>query len=176
MHKPMPTPQTETDAWLSALLDGELEDGDGAEQIGRIARDEALQARWAEYCLIGDALRGMARPSAQLPERVRVALTAEPIVLAPRAEPHKRPTAIWLAAAATVAAVTWLTLRVEPSADVPMQMAAIAPADAKPNGAGAAGVDVLPYLVAHQDYAQALTSNPEMHFSQAALVLPGDGR
>lgn len=169
MHKPIPTPRTEADDWLSALLDGEVEDG--AEQIGHAARDDALQARWAEYCLIGDALRGMARPAARLPERVRVALAAEPTVLAPKPGSHKQPAVVWLAMAATLAAVSWLTLRVEPGADAPVRMAATQPADVN-----AAGVDVLPYLAAHQDYAQALTSNPEMHFSQAALVLPGEGR
>ena len=46
----------------------------------------------------------------------------------------------------------------------------------QPVPAELASVDVLPYLVAHQDYAQALTSNPEMHFTQVALAVPGGSR
>ena len=165
-----PAPQSlhaETDTWLSALLDGESDDD--AASIGRVARDESLRARWNEYCLIGDAMRGMPRLAGRLPERVRATLADEPTVLAPPAAPRARPLA-WLAAAATVAAVTWLTVRVEPGVEPPAQMAT------RPGVAELAAVDVLPYLSAHQDYAQALTSNPEMRFSQVALTLPEAAR
>lgn len=167
MQKPAPIPDTENTDWLSALLDGEIEDD--PEGIGRLARDEAMKARWSEYCLIGDAMRGMASPAGHVPARVRAALSAEPTILAPTNRPRYRP-ALWLAAAATVTAVTWMALRAVPAGAPSVDMAN------QPVPAELAGVDVLPYLVAHQDYAQALTSNPEMHFTQVALAVPGGSR
>lgn len=162
MQKPAPIPDTENADWLSALLDGEAEDG--GEDIGRIARDDALRARWSEYCLIGDAMRGMARPTGQAAARVRAALHDEPTVLAPARRPRQQPM-LWLAVAATVAAVTWMAMRAEPTGVPPMQMAG------QPEA-----VDVVPYLAAHQDYAQALTSSHEMRFTQVALASPGAAR
>ncbi len=167
MQKPALASDNENMDWLSALLDGEADDD--LEGIGRLARDEALKARWSEYCLIGDALRGLSQPSGRVPERVRVALSDEPTILAPVVKPRHRP-ALWLAAAATVAAVTWMTMHAEPTAAPPVRMAM------QSGPAEVAALDVVPYLAAHQDYAQALTSSPEMHFSQVALALPEAAR
>lgn len=165
MQRTAPIPDTENADWLSALLDGETED-DGSD-IARIARDDGLCARWSEYCLIGDAMRGMARPTGDAVARVHAALHDEPTVLAPTRRLSQRPM-LWLAAAATVTAVTWMTLRVEPSGiPVPQQQA---------SQALLANADISPYLDAHQDYAQALTSHADMRFTQVALAMPGDAR
>ena len=169
MQEPMKTNQTDAEDWLSALIDGELDEPESAERIRRLARDETLQARWSEYCLIGDALRGLPPGSDRLPARLRTALDQEPTVLAPVTKPMRQQPALWLAAAATVAAVTWLVLQAAPRDELPVQMAA--QTAGHPSLAQPAGVDVSVYLAAHQDYAQALTSTADMQFTQMALSL-----
>lgn len=168
MQEPMKTNQTDTEDWLSALLDGELGDEAGPEPIRRLARDDAMKARWSEYCLIGDALRGLPA-TARPPARLYAALAEEPTVLAPPAKPMRRQPGLWLAAAATVAAVTWMVLKAAPNEQALVQMAA--QSTPQPAGQQVAGVDVADYLAAHQDYAQALTSTTDMHFSRATLTV-----
>lgn len=166
MQEPMKT--TDVDDWLSALIDGELGDEAGPEQIRRLARDDAVKARWSEYCLIGDALRGLPA-TARPPARLYAALAEEPTVLAPPARPMRRQPGLWLAAAATVAAVTWMVFKAAPSGEVSVQMAARSMP--QPAAQQVVGVDVADYLAAHQDYAQALTSTTDMHFSRATLTV-----
>ena len=50
-------PHHEDDS-LSALLDGELGDQSARLAISQLAGDPARQARFSEYCAIGDLLRG----------------------------------------------------------------------------------------------------------------------
>ena len=153
--------QDASDDWLSALLDGELPEQEGDALLRRLTRDADYVARWSEYCLIGDALRGTACPPDRLNQRIHAALAQEPTVLAPVPKRAKAQPVLWLAAAATVAAVTWMVLSAAPDQGAPVEIAA-----------GPANVNVLPYLAAHQDYAQALTSGAEMHFSRVALTAP----
>ncbi|NWG86743.1 MAG: sigma-E factor negative regulatory protein [Hydrogenophilaceae bacterium] len=174
MQEPIQTSQTDAEDWLSALIDGELGDQATPDQIRRVARDAAMQARWSEYCLIGDAMRGLPHTASRVPARVRAALAEEPTLLAPVARPVRKQPALWLAAAAAVAAVTWMVLNAAPTNDLPVQMAA--QPVSQPAPLQMAGVDVTDYLAAHQDYAQALTSTPEMHFSRATLTVPEAAR
>jgi sigma-E factor negative regulatory protein RseA len=66
---------------LSALLDGELPDGEVELVLRRIARDDGLKAAARRYSLIGDALRDElpAGQPADLVERVRAQLQAAPV-------------------------------------------------------------------------------------------------
>lgn len=150
-----------TDDDLSALLDGELSDQRARLAIRRLGDDSDARARFAEYCVIGDLLRGHHHDLPDLTEKVMAALEDEPTVLAPRQKtPNQRPL-LWLAAAAC-AAITWGLWSAAPRQEN------IAPLAATQTPAHAPA-DVAPYLAAHQDYAQAVLTAPEMHFTRVSL-------
>lgn len=160
--------------WLSALLDGEIDDVEGARVLKRLSQDQTLRRRWSEYCLIGDALRGEALVQPGLDQRLHKALAAEPTLLAPvkrkrHSRHYTRPIA-WTAAAAAVAAVTWTIWTALPQHTTPARMAA------QPEAVMVQASHVMPYLDAHQDFAQGVVAQPEMHFSQVTLVGLEDGR
>lgn len=156
---PLQAPGQDDDG-LSALFDGELSDTQGAALIPRLSEDGRLGGRWSEYSVIGDALRGTPHPSGRFRARLRTALEQEPTLLAPVRRPVRSHPALWLSAAATVAVVTWMVLGAAPSDPTLAELAA------RP-----AGVNVSPYLAAHQDYAQAVTANAEMRFMPVTLVV-----
>ncbi len=158
--------------WLSALLDGEIDDVEGDRLLGRLSQDPALARRWAEYCLIGDALRGDALVQPGLEDRLHTALAAEPTVLAPvrrRSRQYTRPV-VWTAAAAAVAAVTWTIWTALPEHPAPAQMAA------RPEAVMIQASHVMPYLHAHQDFSQGVVAQPEMRFTHVSLVGLEGGR
>jgi len=142
---------------LSALLDGELSDQGARLAIRQLRDDPTRQARFAEYCAIGDLLRGQHEDLPGLTRKVMAALDDEPTVLAPLRKPREKRPLLWLAAAAS-AAITWGLWSALPSQESSAPLAAI------PTPA-----DVMPYLVAHQDYAQAVLTTPEMHYTRVAL-------
>lgn len=160
--------------WLSALLDGEVDDAQGARAFKRLSQDQTLTRRWSEYCLIGDALRGEALVQPGLDQRLRTALAAEPTLLAPvewkrHRRRYTRPVA-WTAAAAAVAAVTWTIWTALPEHTAPARMAA------QPEAVMIQASHVMPYLDAHQDFAQGVVAQPEMRFSPVTLVGLEEGR
>ncbi|MEW5786503.1 MAG: RseA family anti-sigma factor [Pseudomonadota bacterium] len=159
MKIPAQHAQTEDDN-LSALFDGELDDPGARAILKDLSRDPERCRRLAEYALIGDSLRGLNRDAPHLTTRVMAALEQEPTVLAPMARPRDRRPALWLAAA-TVAAITWGLWSVSPRQDAPA-----APMAAAPGQAG----NVLPYLEAHQDFAQAVVAPSEMQFTRVNLA------
>ncbi len=61
---PLNAPPSSPDEQLSALLDGRLSDADIQQALRTCEQDDALLARWRDYQLIGDALRGAACPPA----------------------------------------------------------------------------------------------------------------
>lgn len=147
---------------LSALIDGELSDDAARLAIKRLAHNEAERARYAEYIAIGEALRGLgARPDG-FSQRVMAALENEPVILAPMRKPRERHPGLWLAAA-TAAAITWGLWQSNPHDEGLPPMAAVQ----LPATQSAA----MPYLDAHQDFAQAVISAPEMRFSKASLEI-----
>lgn len=146
---------------LSALMDGELEDEEARRALGLIGRNDALASRWSEYCLIGDAMRGCAEECPELGNRIRAAIEREPTVLAPMRRPRPQRPAVWLAAAATLAAVTWTLWGMLPE----QEPARMADAQAVPMDR-----QVMSYVAAHQDYAQAVISTPEMHLTPVVLA------
>lgn len=148
---------------LSALLDGELSDQSAQLAIRQTLRDPARLARYAEYCAVGDLMRGDRHDLPGLTQQVMAALENEPTVLAPtRKKPDARRPLLWLATAAC-AAITWGLWSASPRQEAALPLAS-APAHAP--------ADVMPYLAAHQDYAQAVLTTPEMRFTRVNLSAP----
>lgn len=170
------------DGWLSALLDGEL--GEDASRKALLRLDQDAQARrvWAEYSLIGDVLRGQGVTQPGLSQRLAEALEAELTVLAPMRRPRSHQPVMWVAAAASVAAVSWLIWSAAPRQELAPQDAGqqvavqTVPPEVEPVSASEENALVMPYLAAHQDYAQALVSPTEMHFTKVNLSAPEAGQ
>lgn len=101
---------------ISAMMDGELEADDAAQDVNRIKQDPTLRESWDTFHLIGDAMRGGQLLSAEFSSRFAQRLADEPTVLAPQRRPGRRiPAAVSyaLSAAASfaaIAAVAWVAL------------------------------------------------------------------
>lgn len=162
MHNPAQQSTTENDETLSALLDGELGDETAHALLKRLSRGDPEQDRFREYSLIGDVMRGLNHDMPDLTSRVMAALEQEPTVLAPMRKPTPRRPYLWLAAA-TVVAITWGLWNSGPR-DEPL-----APLAANQTMDG----NVMPYLAAHQDFAQAVVSPSEMRFTKVTLAGAG---
>src|SRR5688500_8447097 len=81
---------------LSALTDGELDSAAAARACARWRDDPSQRSAWHAYQLIGDVLRSddlasTARRDAAFLAALRTRLAAEPVVLAPEAEPEPEP-------------------------------------------------------------------------------------
>lgn len=155
-------PQDDGD-WLSALMDGELDDDDARRGLARLSGDPQARARWAEYSLIGDALRGELQVQPRLGKGLAEALEAEPTVLAPMSTRNRAKPALWLAAAAAVGTISWSLWDAAPRPEAPVTLASV------PAAPGLGNEQLRPYLAAHQDFAQAVISEPEMHFTTVSL-------
>ena len=70
----------ELDSQLSAMFDDELPEEECELLARRLARDEALRARWGRYALIGASIRGESgiRLSGGVAHRVSAAVSGEP--------------------------------------------------------------------------------------------------
>lgn len=96
---------------ISALMDGELTREEAVGVVADIRARGAAREAWATYHLIGDALRGEPCGDCGVLPAVARRLAGEPTVLAPRRMPQgfgSRWALPSLAAAAAVAAVTWI--------------------------------------------------------------------
>lgn len=146
---------------ISALLDGELDAVEQDRTIAALRETERLRDRWAEYCLIGDVLRGASGVTGVDVAGLSRRLQEEPTVLAPAASVSHRSRAgrsVWAympAAAAVmgVALVLWIALapRTEQTFDVPGYGAPLADASRRP-AAPVSDTDRA-YLLAHHGYA-----------------------
>jgi sigma-E factor negative regulatory protein RseA len=101
---------------ISALMDGELGADEARRHILGLKNDLALRARWDDFHLIGDALRGENALSPQFNEAFSKRLATEPTILAPHRlrSPLKRVTTYAMSAAASlgaVALVAWVALQ-----------------------------------------------------------------
>lgn len=74
---------------LSALLDGDLDEHASGAVLDSMRHEPDLKARWDEYCLIGDMLRGENGGRTDFTARVMAGLEDEPTVLAPARQPDK---------------------------------------------------------------------------------------
>lgn len=144
---------------ISALMDGELDEGAAAQALDALAarEPEALEA-WRTYHVISDAVARSRMLSDGFSARVAAALAQEPVVLAPvrrRATEPRR----WMALAAGLAAVSlvgWLGLAPQHTPVAPVARAPnsnpVQTAESKP------AVVPLPrgtddYLLAHQAFS-----------------------
>jgi sigma-E factor negative regulatory protein RseA len=96
---------------ISALMDGELDDGSAGEAISALGRDREALDTWRTYHLISDALRQSRLLSEGFAARVADKLAAEPTVVAPGRLRAGSRTWFALSAAASLAAVAlvgWL--------------------------------------------------------------------
>lgn len=171
MHNPTPAQAREAEALaVSALVDGELDDALARPLLRRLAPGGPERERFLEYSLIGDALRGLDHDMPDLTDRVMTALEGEPTLLSPMRKPPRQRPALWLAAA-TVAAITWGLWSAGPRPESPASLAANQ--NTSPAMAANAPGNVMPYLAAHQDFAQAVVSPPEMRFTRVTLAGAG---
>lgn len=105
MTPPLPTPAEH----LSALADGQCPHADLAQTLAASASDAQLQARWRDYQLIGDVLRGHAAGQADelaFVARLRPALRPAAVHAVHVAAPAANAPSFawpWLAAAACLA-------------------------------------------------------------------------
>lgn len=133
---------------ISALMDGELDDGEAVQEFKRCGGDATLVEGWATYHLIGDVLRQEAALGTGFNGRLREALAAEPTVLAPRPRNLQRRARLFaLSAAAGIAgvlAVGWFAYFNHP-ASLEAGAGQVAEADSSMNE----------YLVAHHEYADS---------------------
>lgn len=152
--------------WLSALLDGELDNSDAERVARQLVEDTSRMRCWAEYCLIGDALRGEVVVQPGFMQRMHKALEAEPTVLAPMPRRHTRinRSLAWMAVAAAVAAVTWMVWTALPPQTNAVQMAG------KPEAVMIQASHLMPYLYAHQDFSHGVIAPPDMAFTRVTLV------
>ncbi len=181
-HKWAQPQDAAADAWLSALMDGELDDDEAGRAIARVGKDAGAQRSWSEYGLIGDALLGCVQDTTKLDRRVKAALAAEPTVLAPLTKSHRQP-AYWVAAAAAVVVIAWTVVSMAPNnPGVPVAVngspnmpQVVGDEPVRPTAAqDVAANEVAPYLAAHQDYAFTVAGAPDMHITPVSLS--GDAR
>lgn len=151
----------EKDDRLSAFLDGELSDQEARHMLRRLGDEDEARERFSEYSRIGDLMRGHQHDIPDLTDRVMAALEQEPTLLAPVKKPADRRPLLWLAAAAT-AAITWGLWSAAPQQE-PLVPLASRTAPTQPSA------DVMPYLAAHQDYAQAVATPTESGFTLVIL-------
>ena len=100
---------------ISALMDGELDDQEARNLVGRLKTDPALRICWDEFHLVRDALRGEPLLSSRFNVAVSQRLAAEPTVLAPQrgGSRARRLTTYAMSAAASISAaafVGWVAL------------------------------------------------------------------
>ena len=149
----------DVNAEISALVDGELEEGAAQGPLQAMGQQEDARETWRRYHLIGDAMRGTPSLSPGFQARLSARLAAEPTVLAPVRHPWRPQRSHWMAMAAGLAAVAFVGgvffQSLQQPASVPMAKSEPAPAPV----AEAAAPQVAPpeaandYLLAHQGYS-----------------------
>lgn len=101
---------------VSAFMDGELDDHETEQTLAAVKQDADLRREWAEFHLIGAAIRQERGLEVDIAASVMKALANEPTVLSPsipsvRHRPRPlRPLWALAASAAGVAVVAWVAL------------------------------------------------------------------
>ena len=160
---------------LSALMDGELDQGQARTVIKSLGNDDVSRDHWDMYHIIGETLRGddvgRARSHKSSTDAIFAALALEPTVLAPKMikQPVENRTRIALAMAAsviTISAVGVVAMQQQNGQVVPVQLVqkiAPQPVALSKLPPTTAEVRVNDYLVVHRQF-----SNPGA-FQPAAL-------
>jgi sigma-E factor negative regulatory protein RseA len=157
-------------ATISAMMDGELDEGAFTQTVDALSRDgEAFEA-WRTYHLISDAMRDSPVLSPDFSARLTERLVSEATVLAPaRFPPKERRAWFALSAAASIAAVGlvgWMAFGPQQAAPLAVPVAQT-PQAVQPTAVAAsrvaAPVMVPPpvsandYLLAHQGFSPRLS-------------------
>lgn len=101
---------------VSALMDDELDVHETEQTLAAFKQDAGLRREWAEFHLVGAAMRQERGLEVDITASVMAALADEPTVLSPSASPvrHRfhsvRPLLALAASAAGVAVVAWVAL------------------------------------------------------------------
>lgn len=155
---------------ISALMDNELDAASATALAERMRQEPALRRQWAEYHLIGDALR-QARPlSDGFTGRVMQSIDAEPAWVVAGGFQRLRSAAVW-AAAATLTAFsvgTWYLVQATHPADASRALAATQLIN---QTASAGQTDMNPYLVVHQDFSPGLLTQGIDPYARSVSVV-----
>ncbi len=135
---------------ISVLMDGEMFEDEAELFFDRLKRHPEASQDWANYHLIGDALRQPDHIHRDISLSFRERLQAEPTILAPHRRSPQRVRHYALSAVASVMAlalVAWLSMQVgnEPAP----QMAAVQ----QSNAVRPASFQANDYLMAHQEFS-----------------------
>ena len=163
---------------LSALMDGELDQGEARTVIKSLGSDDVSRAHWDLYHVIGETLRGddpgSTRSHKANTDAIFAALAMEPTVLAPAMikRPVEKRTRIALAMAAsvvTISAIGVVAMRQQGGVVSPVQLVQkVAPQPVLANKLpSTTEVRVNDYLVVHRQF-----SNPGA-FQPAAMIRDG---
>lgn len=153
---------------ISALLDGELPEREGFEQIDRLIDNPERQRIWETYGLIGDVMRG--HTHAGCASRVCSRIAAEPPMVSPQYRSMRRSSSAnagqkWfvMSAAAVISAiafVAWVSLPMMTGANqdqiarsAQSGTAAVVAAEAQPDAASTSSQEVGGYIMAHQQFS-----------------------
>lgn len=137
---------------ISALMDGEMFEDQADIFIDRLKRHPEAQQDWANYHLIGDALRQPDHICKSFGKSFHERLQAEPIVFAPYSRTSQKIRNFALSAVASVMAlalVAWLSLQV---GNEPAPQVAVAPVQ-QDNAVSLASAQADDYLMAHQEFS-----------------------
>lgn len=150
---------------ISALMDGELEQGEADAQLNALREGGEALETWRRYHLISDSLRDSAVLSSGFSARFAERLAKEPTILAPASIPQRaQKKRMWIpvsAIAASLAAVAFVgSMSFQFFNSEVQPVALVMPAErAKP-----AALSVVPmpgavndYLLAHQNYSPRST-------------------
>lgn len=156
---------------LSAVLDGETAPADTRACIATLKHDDGLRRVWSEYHLIGDLMRGVDRAPPDFMARFSAELANEPTVLAPRRSVWpQRLTVASFASLAVWGAVSLTGLISDIQAPPPMAAAPAVQQVALELEPTPADSHLVPYLVAHQEFAPMAVASP---YQRVAAVAEG---
>ncbi|MEX0958427.1 MAG: sigma-E factor negative regulatory protein [Burkholderiales bacterium] len=166
---------------ISALVDGELEDGELAGEFGRLRENPESRSAWDTYYLIGDVLRGQGPTAGGVVGRVTARLAEEPTVLAPKSRASSRMVrrvALPIAASVVgVAVVAWLAVFNDPFATQPALVADAEPTvESAPASAEAVGPPMNEYLMAHQQFSPSTAMQGVGSYVRTVSVRDADYR
>ncbi len=143
---------------ISALMDGEMFEDQADVFFDRLKRHPEARQEWANYHLIGDALRQPDHICRDISTALHERLQAEPTIFAPHSRTSHRIRHFALSAVASVMAlalVAWLSMQV---GNEPAPQVALIQQD---NSAGVhpASLQTNDYLMAHQEFSPSADVN-----------------
>lgn len=162
---------------ISALMDGELDEAERYGMVGPMSRARPARDCWADYHLIGDALRQSSHLSQDISSRVMAALEDEPVVLAPQRQ-APRAALTPFAMAASVAAVLMVAGFVwgDKGGNTDQLAAAASQVEVARVPEGLTGENLQAYLVAHQTHAPTQTMHGAPHYLKTVAMDIGASR